>query len=44
MSDVVFLLQGESGWDVKMVGRYDDTLHNDDGSWHFHHRKATFVR
>jgi hypothetical protein len=43
-SDVVFLLQGESGWDVKLVGRYEDTLHNDDGTWRFHHRKATFVQ
>ena len=43
-SDVVFLLQGESGWDVTLVGRYEDTLHNDDGTWRFHHRKATFVR
>lgn len=41
-SDVVFLLQDESGWDVKLVGRYDDTLHNEDGVWRFHHRKATF--
>ena len=42
-SDVVFLLQGESGWVVKLVGRYDDVLHNDNGVWRFHHRKATFI-
>ena len=42
-SDVVFLLQGEKGWAVQLVGRYDDTLHNENGTWRFHHRKATFV-
>jgi hypothetical protein len=43
-SDVVFLLQGESGWDVKIVGRYEDVLHNVDGTWRFHGRTATFVK
>jgi hypothetical protein len=40
---VVFLLQGESGWAVQLVGRYRDTLHCEDGTWRFHHRAATFV-
>jgi hypothetical protein len=43
MSDVVFLLQGESGWAVQIVGRYHDTLHRDDGTWRFHRRAAEFV-
>jgi hypothetical protein len=42
ISDVVFLLQGESGWAVQLVGRYTDTLHHDDGTWRFHRRAATF--
>ena len=40
---MVFLLLGESGWTIQLVGRYHDTLHNDDGIWRFHHRAATFV-
>jgi hypothetical protein len=42
VSDVVFLLQGDAGWAIQVVGRYDDTLHNDNGSWRFHRRTATF--
>jgi len=42
-SDVVFLLQGKEGWAPQLVGRYHDTLHNDDGTWRFHHRAAEFV-
>ena len=45
ISDVVFLLLGDSGWSVQLVGRYHDTLHydGDDDRWLFHHRAATFV-
>ena len=43
ISDVVFILQGDSGWAIQLVGRYQDTLHHDDGSWRFHLRAATFV-
>jgi len=43
ISDLVFLLQGDSGWSIALVGRYDDTLHRDDGTWRFHHRVATFL-
>jgi len=43
VSDVVFLLQGESGWAVQVVGRYSDTLHRVDGAWRFHRRAAEFV-
>lgn len=43
-SDMLFLLQGDAGWAVQLVGRYEDTLHLEDGTWRFHHRKVTFVR
>ncbi len=42
-SDVVFLLLEDSGWTVKLVGRYHDILHREDGTWRFHNRTATFV-
>jgi hypothetical protein len=44
ISDVIFLLQGDAGWAVQVVGRYHDTLHCDDGTWRFHRRAAEFVR
>ena len=43
VSDIVFLLLGESGWAIQLVGRYHDTLHREDGTWRFHHRRAEFV-
>ena len=43
VSDVVFLLKGESGWVVLVVGRYHDTLRHEDGAWRFHHRSAEFI-
>jgi hypothetical protein len=44
ISDVIFLLQGDAGWSIQVVGRYDDTLHNDGGgTWRFHRRAAEFV-
>jgi hypothetical protein len=43
ISDVVFLLSGDSGWAVQLVGRYNDILHRHDDTWLFHHRAATFV-
>jgi hypothetical protein len=43
VSDVVFLLKGESGWAVLVVGRYHDTLRHEDGAWRFHHRSAEFI-
>jgi hypothetical protein len=42
-SDVVFLLQGDAGWSVQVVGRYEDTLHCADGAWRFHRRAAEFL-
>ena len=43
ISDVIFMLQGDTGWAVQVVGRYYDTLHRDDGTWRFHRRAAEFV-
>ena len=43
VSDVIFILKGASGWAIQVVGRYDDTLHQHDGTWRFHRRVATFV-
>ena len=43
ISDVVFLLQGDSGWAVQLVGRYHDRLHHDGRTWRFHRRAAEFV-
>jgi len=43
ISDVIFILQGKSGWAIQVVGRYHDTLHRTDGTWRFHRRAAEFV-
>ena len=43
ISDVIFILQGDSGWAIKLVGRYHDTLHHNGGTWRFHRRAAEFV-
>jgi hypothetical protein len=43
ISDVIFILRGDSGWSIQLVGRYHDVLHEDHGIWHFHNRTATFV-
>ena len=43
ISDVIFILQGDSGWAVQLVGRYHDTLRHDDGTWRFQRRAAKFV-
>ncbi len=43
ISDVIFVLQGDSGWVIQLVGRYRDVLHHDDGTWRFHRRAASFV-
>jgi hypothetical protein len=42
-SDIVFLLPGQSGWSVLLVGRYTDRLRNEDGTWRFVRRDATFL-
>jgi hypothetical protein len=43
ISDVIFLLLEDSGWAIKLVGRYHDVLHHENGTWRFHSRAATFV-
>ena len=43
VSDVVFLLSGDTGWSIQLVGRYDDTLHRDGDAWRFLRREATFL-
>jgi len=42
-SDVIFVLLGDAGWSIQLVARYDDTLHNDAGTWRFRRRCARFV-
>jgi len=42
-SDVVFILKGQDGWSIQLVGRYRDVLHHADGKWLFHRRTAEFV-
>jgi ketosteroid isomerase-like protein len=42
ISDVIFVVRGDSGWAIQLVGRYQDTLHHDDGTWRFHRRAAKF--
>ncbi len=39
-SDLVFLLHGEAGWVVQVVGRYHDVLRREGDSWRFHRRVA----
>ncbi|MGZ4708098.1 MAG: nuclear transport factor 2 family protein [Acidimicrobiales bacterium] len=41
ISDVVLLIEGESGWAVQFVARYRDLLHSDDGAWKFHRRTVS---
>lgn len=43
VSDVVFLIRGEKGWSVMLVGRYTDILHRDGDRWRFHLRTAEFT-
>jgi hypothetical protein len=43
VSDLLFLQKGASGWAVQLVGRYDDTLRNDEGGWRFQRRTMKFV-
>lgn len=43
VSDVAFFQHGESGWAVQVVGRYEDTLRQYDGTWLIHHRTTTYI-
>lgn len=40
-SDVVFVLEGGSGWTIQFVARYRDTLHHDGDTWRFHRRTVS---
>jgi SnoaL-like domain len=42
-SDLTFIVLGKAGWAIQLVGRYDDVLRLDEGSWRFQQRVATFV-
>ncbi|HVV74696.1 MAG TPA: nuclear transport factor 2 family protein [Mycobacteriales bacterium] len=42
VSDFVFLTRGETGWQVRLIGRYRDTLHWTEDGWRFHRREADF--
>ncbi|HEV3351548.1 MAG TPA: nuclear transport factor 2 family protein [Acidimicrobiales bacterium] len=43
-SDLIFLQQGDAGWTVPLVGRYEDTLRRDGETWRFLRRSTTWVR
>ena len=38
VSDVLLVVEGSSGWAVRFVSRYHDTLHRRGGVWRFHRR------
>ncbi len=42
-SDLVFMVKGDAGWSVQLVGRYTDTLRNEDGTWRFVRRAVEFL-
>ncbi|MFF3567568.1 nuclear transport factor 2 family protein [Nocardia jiangxiensis] len=42
-SDLVFVLRGENGWAVQLVGKYEDTLRRDGDTWLFQSRKLSLV-
>ncbi len=42
-SDVLVLMNGESGWALKMVGKYRDALRLVDGEWLFERRTLSFA-
>jgi ketosteroid isomerase-like protein len=42
-SDVVFLQRDKSGWAVQVVGRYHDTLRQQDGIWRLCRRVMSFI-
>lgn len=43
VSNLAFFARGESGWAVQLVGRYDDVLRRQDGTWLFQQRVTTFL-
>ncbi|MGW6007923.1 nuclear transport factor 2 family protein [Streptomyces sp. NPDC055210] len=43
VSNLAFFQRDESGWAVRLVGRYDDVLRRRDGEWRFQRRVTTFL-
>ena len=43
ISDLAFFVRGSSGWAVRIIGRYHDTLRHHDGAWRFQRRVTTFL-
>jgi uncharacterized protein (TIGR02246 family) len=42
-TDVVFLAQGETGWSVQIVARYQDVFRPVDGKWLISHRADEYI-
>lgn len=42
-SDVVLIQLRDSGWQIFMVARYDDTVRNEQGTWRFVRRVTRYV-
>ncbi|MBL7493176.1 nuclear transport factor 2 family protein [Frankia sp. AgB1.9] len=42
-SDLLFLVKGEKGWSVRLVGRYTDRLRQDGDAWLFESRELVFL-
>jgi uncharacterized protein (TIGR02246 family) len=42
VSNLAFIARGETGWAPQMIGRYDDELQRDGGTWRFSKRVTTF--
>lgn len=43
VSNLAFFQRDESGWAVRLVGRYDDTFRLYKGSWRFQRRITSFL-
>ncbi|MEW2397163.1 nuclear transport factor 2 family protein [Streptomyces sp. NPDC046862] len=43
VSNLAFFQRDDSGWAVRLVGRYDDVLRRRDGEWRFQRRVTTFL-
>jgi SnoaL-like domain len=42
-SDMVFLLEGPTGWSIELVGRYHDVVAAEGDTWRFRSRVAEFT-
>ncbi|HVV37267.1 MAG TPA: nuclear transport factor 2 family protein [Acidimicrobiales bacterium] len=43
VSDFAFLVKGETGWTIFVVGRYDDEVVHDGTRWRFARRTSVFL-